>query len=528
MSHRILALEGITDRGAEILRTEGWTVDMEKALPPAELVKLVPPYDAILVRSGSRLTAEVIEAAKSLKVIGRAGVGVDNVDLAAATRRGVLVMNSPGGNTVATAELAVALMLALARNVAPAAEAMKSERWDRKSFAGVELFGKRLGVVGFGRIGREVALRCRAFGMEVQAFDPFVSAAVAEQAHVALRSLDEVLQTSDYLTLHTTLTAETRHILGRDALGKVEPGVRIVNAARGELVDDEALLAALESGRVAGAALDVHTHEPPRDWRLAKHPKVVALPHLGASTREAQERVGTDIARQVRDYLKGGVIQSAVNFYSLAGDLYDRVRPAMDLAERLGLFLAQACRGSLERVELGVYGDLRELDLKPILSAAVAGILRPHMAEGLTLVNAVDVARERRIEILESTSSAPVSFANLVALRLKTSEEDLSVAGTLFGGGHLRLVDVDGVEVDTIPQGNVLMVRNEDTPGTVGRVGTLLGAQGINIARMGLGRKPGSGRAVMLIEVDSEVPAPALAELAKLPGIREVRFLKLG
>jgi D-3-phosphoglycerate dehydrogenase len=528
VSHRILVLEGITDRGAEILRAEGWTVDLEKALPPAELVKLVPPYDAILVRSGSQVSAEVIEAAKRLKVIGRAGVGVDNVDLAAATRRGVLVMNSPGGNTVATAELAVALMLALARNLAPAAAAMKGGKWDRKSFAGVELFGKRLGVVGFGRIGREVALRCRAFGMEVQAFDPFVSPAVAEQAHVALRALDEVLQTSDYLTLHTTLTNETRHMLGRDALGKVKPGVRIVNAARGELIDDEALLAALDSGRVAGAGLDVHTHEPPRDWRLATHPKVLALPHLGASTREAQERVGTDIARQVRDYLKGGVIQSAVNFYSLAGDLYDRVRPAMDLAERLGLFLAQACRGSLERIELGVYGDLRELDLKPILSAAVAGVLRPHMAEGLTLVNAVDVARERRIEILESTSSAPISFANLVALRLKTSEEDLSVAGTLFGGGHLRLVDVDSVEVDTIPQGNVLMVRNEDTPGTVGRVGTLLGAQGINIARMGLGRKAGSGRAIMLIEVDSEVEAAALVELSKMPGVREARFLRLG
>jgi len=528
VTHRILALEGLTDRGAEILRAEGWTVDIEKALPPDQLAKIVPPYDAILVRSGSQINAEVIEAARNLRVIGRAGVGVDNVDLAAATRRGVLVMNSPSGNTVSTAELAVALMLALARNIAPADAAMKSERWDRKSFAGVELFGKRLGVVGFGRIGREVAARCRAFGMEVQAFDPFVAATVAEQAHVQLRSLDEVLQSSDYVTLHSTLTKETRHIIGKEALARVKPGVRIVNAARGELIDDEALLAALDSGRVAAAALDVHAHEPPRDWRLAKHPKVLALPHLGASTREAQERVGTDIAMQVRDYLKGGVIQSAVNFYSLAGDLYDRVRPAMDLAERLGLFLAQACRGSLERIELGVYGELRELDLKPILSAAVTGVLRPHMAEGLTLVNAADVARGRGVEILESTSSAPVSFPNLVALRLKTSEEDLSVAGTVFGGGHLRLVDVDGVEVDTIPQGNLLMVRNEDTPGIVGRVGTILGAQGVNIARMGLGRKAGSGRAIMLIEVDSEVPPALLADLAKAPGIREARFLKLG
>jgi D-3-phosphoglycerate dehydrogenase len=528
VSHRILVLEGITERGAEILRSEGWTVDMEKALPPAELVKLVPTYDAILIRSGSQMNAQVIEAAKRLKVIGRGGVGVDNVDLAAATRRGVLVMNSPGGNTLSTAELAVGLMLALARNLAPADASMKAGKWDRKTFAGTELFGKRLGVVGFGRIGREVAARCRAFGMEVQAFDPFVAPAVAEGLHVRLRTLDELLQSSDYLTLHTTLTDETRHLIGKDALAKAKNGVRIVNAARGELIDDEALLAALDAGRVAGAALDVHAQEPPLDWRLAKHPKVLALPHLGASTKEAQERVGTDIAQQVRDYLKGGVIQQAVNFYSLAGDLYDKVRPAMDLAERLGLFLSQACPGALERVELGVYGDLREVDLKPILSAAVTGVLRPHMAEGVTLVNAVDIAKGRGIEILESTSSASVSFSNLVALRLKTSEAELSVAGTVFGRAHLRLVDVDGVEVDTIPQGNLLVVRNDDTPGTVGRVGTRLGAHGINIARMGLGRKPGSGRAIMLIEIDSEVPPDVLGEIAGMPGVREARFLKLG
>ena len=525
---RILVLEGITERGAEILRSEGWTLDMEKALPPAELVKKVAPYQAILVRSGSQMTAEVIDAAKNLKVIGRAGVGVDNVDLQAATRRGVLVMNSPGGNTISTAELAVALMLALSRNLAPADASMKAGTWDRKTFAGVELFGKRLGVVGFGRIGREVAARGRAFGMEVQAFDPFASPALAETAHVTLRTLDELLQTSDYISRHTTLTAETKHLIGKDALTKVKAGVRIVNAARGELIEDEALLGALDSGRVAGAALDVHAQEPPKDWRLSKHPKVLALPHLGASTKEAQERVGTDIAQQVRDYLKGGVIQSAVNFYSLAGDLYDKVRPAMDLAERLGLFVGQACKGSLERLELGVYGDLREIDAKPILAAAVTGVLRPHMAEGLTLVNALDVARERKIEILESTSTAAVSFANLVVLRLKTSEEELQVAGTVFGGGHLRLVDVDSVEVDTIPQGNVLVVRNDDTPGIVGKVGTLLGSHGVNIARMGLGRKPGSGRAIMLIEVDGEVQGAVIDELTRVPGIREARFLRLG
>jgi D-3-phosphoglycerate dehydrogenase len=528
LSYRILVLEGITERGAEILRAEGWTVDVEKALPAEELKRVVPPYDAVLVRSASQLTSDVIEAASSLKVIGRAGVGVDNVDLPAATRRGVLVMNSPGGNTVSTAELAVGLMIALARNVARADAAMKAERWDRRSFVGTELFGKRLGVIGLGRIGREVASRARAFGMEVVAHDPFVAPALAEQGHVRLGGLDELARSSDYVSLHTTLTKETRHLVGRELLATVKPGVRIVNAARGELIDEEALLEALEAGRVAGAALDVHAQEPPKDWRLARHPKVLALPHLGASTAEAQERVGTDIARQVRDYLKDGVIRSAVNFYSLAGDLYDRLRPAMDLAERLSLFLAQACRGSLERIELGVYGDLRELDLKPILAAAVAGLLKSHLAEGVTLVNAVEVARERGIEILESSSSAPVAFPNLVTARLRTSREELQVAGTLFGGRYPRLVEVDGVEVDTVPEGLVLMVRNEDTPGIVGRVGTLLGERGINIARMGLGRKPGSGRAIMLIAVDSEVPGDLLARLGELPGIREARFLKLG
>jgi D-3-phosphoglycerate dehydrogenase len=527
VSYRILVLEGLTERGMEVLRREGWSIDSRKGMPAAELAKIVEPYHALTIRSGSQVTAEVLEAAAKLRVIGRPGVGVDNVDLAAATRRGVVVMNSPGGNIVSTAELSVGLLLALARNVPRADAAMKAESWDRKSFAGVELHGKRLGVVGLGRIGREVAARCRALGMEIVGHDPFVAPALAEALHVKLVSLDELLQGCDFVTLHTTLTKETRCLLGREALARVKPGVRIVNAARGELIDEQALLAALESGRVAGAALDVHAQEPPTDWRLARHPRVVATPHIGAQTAEAQERVGTDIAVQVRDFLKGGVIQHAVNFFSLSGDLYDQVRPAMDLAERLGLFLAQVCRGPIERVEIGLYGDLREIDPKPILPAAVAGILRPVLAESVTLVNALQLAAERGVEVLESTSSAPVAFSNLMALRLKTAEEDVSVAGTLFGRNHLRLVDVDGVEVDAIPQGSVLFVKNDDTPGVVGHIGTLLGESGVNIARMTVGRKPGSGRAVMLIEIDSEVPPSVLEALRAVPGIRDARGIRL-
>lgn len=512
----------------QALRAEGWTVDVRDAMPPSELASLVPAYQAMMIRSGSRITAEVIEAAKSLRIIGRPGVGVDNVDLAAATRRGIVVMNSPSGNIVSTAELTLGLLLAVARRIPAADATLKGEKWDRKAFTGVELSGKRLGVVGLGRIGREVAARCRGLGMEVVAHDPFVSAAVSEQLQVRLLPLAELLQSSDFLTLHTMLSDETRHLLGKDALARVKPGIRIVNAARGELVDEEALLAALEDGRVAAAALDVHAREPPLDWRLIRHPRVVATPHIGAATSEAQERVGTDIAIQVRDYLKGGLIQHAVNFFSLSSDLYDRVRPAMELAERLGLFLSQVCRGSLERVEVGLYGELRELDVKPILSAALAGVLRPVLASGsVTLVNALALARERGIDVLESISTAPVAFSNLMVVRLKTAEADLSLAGTLFGRDHLRLVEIDDVEIDAIPRGHLLLVKNDDTPGVVGHIGTLLGERSVNIARMTVGRKTGSGRAIMLIEIDNEVSADTVAQVRAIPGVREARAIKL-
>jgi D-3-phosphoglycerate dehydrogenase len=527
VSYRILVLEGITDRGLAVLRNEGWEIDQRPAMPPSDLASLIGDYHALTIRSSSRITAQVLDAARSLRVIGRPGVGVDNVDLEAATRRGIVVMNSPGGNLVSTAELTLALLFAVARNVAAADASLKGRHWDRKAFTGVELCGKRIGVVGLGRIGREVAARCRALGMEVVAFDPFVAAAVAEAQQVPLLPLDELLKTCDFVTLHTTLSRETRHLIGKAALALAKPGLRLINAARGELVDEAALLEALDAGKVAAAALDVHAQEPPQDWRLAQHPRVVATPHIGASTTEAQERVGTDIAVQVRDYLKGGLIQYAVNFFSLSGDLYDQVRPAMDLAERLGQFLGQVCPGSMERIEVGLYGELREIDAQPILAAAVLGVLE-RVATGVTLVNAQAQARERGIEVLQSTSTVRVAFSNLMVLRLKTSERDFSVAGTLFGRHHLRLVEVDGVEVDAIPAGHLLFVKNDDTPGVVGHIGTLLGARFINIARMTVGRKPGSGRAVMLIEVDSEVAAAAQAEVGAIPGVREVRSVRLG
>ena len=527
MSVRVLVLEGITERGLELLKAEGWQIDVEKALPPEELAKRIGPYDAMLIRSGTRVTAEVLAAAERLRVIGRPGVGVDNVDLDAATRRGVIVMNSPLGNLVSTAELTLALLLSVARNIPQADAAMKQERWDRKAFRGVELNQKRLGVIGLGRIGREVAARCRALGMEIVAYDPFVAPEAAEALRIKLLELRELLETSDFVTLHAQLTPETRFLLGREAFTRVKPGMRLVNAARGELVDGQALLEALDSGRVAAAALDVHAEEPPTDWRLARHPRLVATPHIGAATDEAQQRVGTDIAVQVRDFLKGGVIQQAVNFFSFSGEFFDQVRPSLDLAGRLGSFLAQVCGGAKERVEIGMYGDLAEVDVKPVLSAAVTGILKPELREGVTYVNALRLAEERGIEVTESRSTNPLAFQNLMALRLKTADTDLSIAGTLFGRDHLRLVEIDGVELDAIPRGHLLYVKNEDQPGVIGEMGSVLGRRDINIARMTVGRKPGSRRAVMILEVDSEVPAEALPELTKVSGVREVRAIAL-
>jgi D-3-phosphoglycerate dehydrogenase len=528
MSYNILVLEGITERGKAVLDAEGWTLDQKKAMPPAELAKIIGAYDAVTIRSGTKVTAEVIAAAKKLRVIGRPGVGVDNVDVDAATRAGIFVMNSPGGNLVSTAELTMALVLASSRNIGAADASLKAGIWDRKAFAGgSEISGKRIGIVGFGRIGREVAARCRAFGMEVWASDPFVSAEVAERVGVKAVPLDELLQNCDYITLHTVMTPDTKHILGREAFAKVKPGVRIINAARGELIDEEALLAALESGRVAGCGLDVHAKEPPIDWRIAKHPKVVATPHIGAQTVEAQDRVGTDIAYQVRDFLKDAVIQQAVNFFQLSGEAYDQIKPAIDLGERLALFAGQVVPGKVEKVEVGLFGAFKDLSAKPIIQATVAGALKAGDPT-VTFVNATARAEAMGVEVSQTAVSSRVSFSNLMSVRLKTSTGELAVTGTLFGLTQLRLVEIDGIEVDAVLQGHLLVIRNDDTPGVVGRIGTKLGEHSINIARMNVGTKPGSGRAIMLIEVDANGgPEVILAALAKIEGVREARSITL-
>ena len=528
MSYKLLVLEGITDKGKAVLDAEGWTMDQQKAMAPADLAKIIGDYDAVTIRSGTKITAEVIAAATKLRVIGRPGVGVDNVDVAAATKAGIFVMNSPGGNLVSTAELTMALILATSRNIGAADASLKAGTWDRKAFAGgAEISGKRIGVVGFGRIGRGVAALCKAFGMEVWAFDPFVSSQVAERVGVKAVSFDELLQGCDYITFHTVMTPETKHMLGKDAFAKIKPGVRIINAARGELIDEDALFEALESGRVAGCGLDVHAKEPPVDWKIAKHPKVVATPHIGAQTIEAQDRVGTDIAYQVRDFLKGGVIQQAVNFFQLSGEAYDQIKPAIDLGERLALFVGQVMPGKVEKVEVGLYGAFKDLSAQPIIQATVAGALKASDPT-VTFVNATARAEAMGVEFSQAVTSSHVSFSNLMGVRLKTSEGEIAVAGTLYGESQLRLVEIDGIEVDAVLQGHILVIKNDDTPGVVGRIGTKLGEQKVNIARMNVGRKPNSGRAIMLIEIDADVSEAVLGELMKIEGVREARAISLG
>ena len=528
MTYKLLILEGITDKGKAVLDAEGWTLDQKKAMTPAELAAIIGDYDAVTIRSGSKITADVIAAAKKLRVIGRPGVGVDNVDVAAATKAGIFVMNSPGGNLLSTCELTMALILATSRNIGAADASLKAGTWDRKAFAGgAEIWGKRIGVVGFGRIGREVAARCKAFGMEVWAFDPFVSPQVAERAGAKAVSFDEMLIACDYITLHSVMTPETRHMLGKEAFAKIKPGVRIINAARGELIDEDALFEALESGRVAGCGLDVHAKEPPVDWKIAKHPKVVATPHIGAQTVEAQDRVGTDIAYQVRDFLKGGVIQQAVNFFQLSGEAYDQIKPAIDLGERLASFLGQVVPGKVRKVEVALYGTFKDLLPQPILQATVAGALKVGDPE-ITFVNAMSRAEALGVEVAQAVSSSNIRYPNLLGVRITTSETELAVAGTLFGEGLLHLVEIDGIEVDTLLQGLILAIKNDDTPGVVGRIGTKLGENGVNIAQMNLGRKAAGGRAVMLIQVDADVPEAVLDAVRKIAGVREARAIRLG
>jgi D-3-phosphoglycerate dehydrogenase / 2-oxoglutarate reductase len=507
----------------ELLRSvAGWTVDARPQRKPDQLAVDLADADALIVRSATTVDRALIDAAPRLRVIARAGTGVDNVDVEAATERGILVMNAPGANSVSVAELAVALMLALSRGIAAADAAMKQGVWDKKRLVGVELRGKTLGIIGLGRIGQEVAARARGFGMTIVAHDPFISEQVAGTLGIALLSVDDLCAQSDYITLHVPATAETRHLINKERLARCKPGVRIVNTARGELIDEEALADAIEAGAVAGAGLDVFQNEPPGETRLTSLRQVVATPHIAASTVEAQELVGIETAAAVRDFLETGTIANAVNFPSVRGEDAASLRPFMMLADRMGALLSQLAAGRTHALGIRYYGPLVSAHGSLVASSAVAGTLRPILSEAITVVNAKSVAAQRGIEIVESRSSRPRDFTNLLSLKLHTTEGEHWVEGTVFEPGSPRLTLIDGVEIEAPLEGTLLVIRNEDQPGVIGEVGTILGRQGVNIAGFSLGR--GRGGAIGVVNLDARQSSASIESAVKtLRGVAAIR-----
>ncbi len=529
---KIVVADDLPQSALELLAAEaGWLVDAKPGRSASELTAALADADALLVRSATKVTADLLKAATRLRVVGRAGTGVDNIDVPAASARGVLVVNAPGANSISVAEHACALMLSLARSVPAADRAMKDGKWEKKKFLGSELRGKTLGIAGLGRIGQEVAHRARSFGMRVVAHDPFIAEDVAAGLGVELRSLDELCSEADYLTLHLPATAETRHMIDEARLARMKPGVRLINTARGDLVDEKALARAIESGRVAGAALDVFEKEPPADWTLAHLPQVVATPHIAASTEEAQELVGLDTAAAVRDFLRDGVVRNAVNFPSVHGDELQRLQPWVRLADHLASIAVQMGAARIQVIALRYYGALAESRAAGILAAsAAAGVLRPILTEGVSIVNAATVARDRGIEILETRSTRPRHFTSLVSIKLHTSDGERWVEGTVFEPNSPRLVSVGGVAVEAPLSGTMLIIVNDDQPGVIGEVGTALGKLGVNIATFALGRSEAG--AIGIVNVDEDTSTPGALEKAvdairRVPAVRDVWLVRL-
>jgi D-3-phosphoglycerate dehydrogenase len=483
------------------------------------------------VRSATTVDARLLSAASRLRIVGRAGTGVDNIDVPAASARGILVVNAPGANSISVAEHACALMLALARSVPAADRAMKDARWEKKKFLGSELRGKTLGIAGLGRIGQEVAQRAHAFGMRIVAHDPFIAKEIATGLGVELMPLDQMCATADYLTLHLPATAETRHLFDDQRFAKCRPGIRLVNTARGELVDEAALRRALESGIVGAAALDLFETEPPKDWSLAQLPQVIATPHIAASTEEAQELVGTETAATVRDFLRDGIVRNAVNFPSIHPDELQRLQSWIRLADQLGGLVSQMGAARIEALGVRYYGALVESRGVAVLAAsAAAGVLRPILSSGVSIVNARTAARERGIDIVESRSSRARHFTSLLSIKLHTDAGERWVEGTVFEPRSLRLVSVRGVDVEAPLGGTMLIIANDDQPGVIGEVGTILGRHKVNIANFALGRH--GGGAVGVVNVDEDPGAPqaldrAAGEIRRVPAIREAWVVRL-
>jgi len=522
---KVLISDQMDPKAAEIFRARGVEVDEKPGLSKDELIAIVGDYDGLAIRSATKVTKDVLEAAANLKVVGRAGIGVDNVDIPAATAKGVVVMNTPFGNSITTAEHAIALMFALARELPAADASTQSGKWEKNRFMGVELTSKTLGLIGAGNIGSIVAERALGLRMKVVAYDPFLTPERALDLGIEKVELDDLLARADFITLHTPLTDQTRNILSRENLARTRPGVRIINCARGGLIDEAALKEMLESGHVAGAALDVFAEEPAKQSPLFGTPGFIATPHLGASTTEAQVNVAIQVAEQMSDFLTTGGVTNALNMPSLSAEEAPKLKPYMQLAEKLGSLVGQLEGRRITGVSIEVEGAAAQLNQKPITGAVLAGLMHVY-SDTVNMVNAPFLAKERGLDVREIRHDREGDYHTLVRVGVATPEGEKLVAGTLFGNAAPRLVGIFGIRVESELEGEMIYVVNDDAPGFIGRLGTTLGEAGVNIGTFNLGRHAAGGEAVALVSLDSPIPDPVLAEVRSIPGVRTAKRLR--
>ncbi len=522
---KVLIADELSERALEAFRARGLEADVAVGLDPKDLIKRIGAYDGLAVRSATKISEAVIAAGGALKVIGRAGIGVDNIDVEAATQRGIVVMNTPGGNAVTTAEHTIAMLFSLARQIPAADRSTQAGKWEKSRFMGVELTGKTLGVIGCGNIGSIVAERARALHMRVIAYDPYLSADRARDLGVGKVPLEDLLARADFITLHVPMTDQTRGMIDKTALNKTRSGVRLINCARGGLIVEEDLKAAIESGQVAGAALDVFVHEPAHDNPLFGMDQVIATPHLGAATTEAQEKVAVQIAEQMSDYLLTGAIVNALNMPSLSADEAQRLGPYMKLIEQLGSFAGQLTQTGLRHVTIEYEGQVAGLNCRPLTQAALAALLNP-ILDSVNMVNAPILARERNIAVTETKHERECDYQTLIRLTVTAERGPRSVSGTLFGGTKPRLVEIKGIAIEAELGPHMLYITNEDKPGLIGALGKTLGDAKVNIATFHLGRAERGADAIALLEVDEAIPPQVLEAVRALPHIKQANTLK--
>ena len=524
---KVLVSDNISPKCINILRKSGLEVDVKTGMKPEELKACIGDYHGLIIRSATKVTSEIIDAAANLKVIGRAGSGLDNVDRSAATKKGIVVMNTPGGNTITTAEHTISLMVSLARKIPQATMSMKAGKWEKKKFMGVELFNKTLGVIGIGNIGSQVAKRAQGLAMNVLAYDPFLSEDKAKAMGVEKVDLQELFGRSDFITIHTPLTPETKNMINKETIKMMKNSVRIINCARGGIINEKDLYDALIDGKVAGAALDVFEKEPPENNPLLTHDNVIATPHLGASTKEAQENVAIAVAEQVVDYLIHDTIRNAVNFPPIPPDQLARLQPYVNLAEKLGGFAAQIFKGGVTEISIEYRGEASEINTAPITIAAIKGFLTPILEETVNFINAPIIAKERDIEVKETKSTDAGDYQSMVVIRVKAKDKESYIAGTLFSKKDPRIVAIDNFKVEIVPYGELLFIYNNDKPGVIGNIGTLLSKNNINIARMHFGRETLGGRAISVVTIDTPATPQLIEEIKKLPNILSVKHISL-